>query len=654
MVITLDTTRADHIGAYGYAAAQTPNLDALAARGVRFANAFAPVPLTIPSHSTLFTGLLPPHHGVHVNGDAVLSEEAYTLAERMQDAGWQTHAAVGAYVTQRHWGFGQGFDGYDDEMGLPADRLTWRAERPAEQVVDDALAALEGGAEFLWVHLFDAHAPYEAHDGFPADNAYDSEIAYIDDQLGRLLGALPADATIVVSGDHGEGFGAGGEQEHGLLVTRETLHVPLLLVHPGLEAGQVVSRPVSLADVAPTLLRLLGLPAGPQPLDGLDLLEPHDRSGVYSEALQGHYLFGWSTLRAWSGADGRLVRGTEDTPEGQPPADAGERLSAAAAWSSPWEVGPLTLDPTQVEQLQALGYMAGPADVPVDEGGGIDPREGIGLLAELRDLRSRPPADQEAVLRDFAEKYPQMRDVRFRLGRLLAQQGRLDEAISQSEAAYQIAPDSTTAVAIGALWMQRGAPDEALHWYREAQAHDPRSLDARAGEVEALISLGLLEEARATASIYLDRVPDHGRMLLAGAMLALAAGEPVDAWLAPVTDLAERRPYEPRALQTAAALQRNAGAPEAAIALLRKELAWRPYNTAARLELALLFREQKRLVDVVKTIRPLLNLQPDEPRWHAMTAEAYLEMGRADRAAPHLAACAGDPLCPTPSDDASD
>ncbi|MFT4977848.1 MAG: tetratricopeptide (TPR) repeat protein [Myxococcota bacterium] len=647
MVITLDTTRADHLGVYGHEAAKTPNLDGLAARGVRFAEAFAPVPLTIPSHSTLFTGLLPPHHGVHVNGDARLSDDAYTLAERLQDAGWRTHAAVGAYVTQRHWGFGQGFDGYDDEMGLPTDRLSWRAERPADQVIDDALVALEGGAEFLWVHLFDAHAPYEQHDGYEADNPYDSELAYIDAQLGRLLGALPADATIVVSGDHGEGFGAGGEEEHGLLVTRETLHVPLLLVHPGLDGGQVIERPVSLADVTPTVLRLLGLPPGDIPLDGVDLLEGSARSGVYSEALQGHYLFGWAPLRAWSGAQGRLIRGTTDTEEGEPPADAGDRLAEASGWSPPWAVGPLTLDPSEVEQLQALGYMAGPPPEALDSGG-VDPREGIGLLKELRELRKLRPAEQEALLRQFAADYPMMRDVRFRLGRLLAQQGRLDEAISQSEEAYRIAPDSTTAIFIGSLWMQVGAAEEALQWYREAQDHDPRSLDARAGEVEALATIGLLDEARATAEIYLDRVPDHGRMLLAGATLALAAEEPVAPWVEPVTELARRRPFEPRALQLAAALQHQAGAPEEAIALLQEELRWRPYNTGARLELAALFREQRRLVDVIKTIRPLLTLQPDEPRWHAIAAEAYLEMKRPDRAEPHLAACAGAPSCPQP------
>lgn len=646
VVITLDTTRADRLGSYGHAAARTPNLDALAERGVRFSRAFSPVPLTIPSHATLFTGLLPPHHGVHVNGDARLSEHATTLAERLQANGWHTHASVGAYVTQQHWGFGQGFDGYDDQMNMPTDRLSWHAERPAEAVVDDALVALDGGANFLWVHVFDAHYPYVDHPAFPAEDPYDSELAYIDHHLGRLIDALPAQATIVVAGDHGEAFGAGGEAEHGLLVTKETLHVPLIVVHPGVDGGQVSDRPVSLADVTPTLLRLLGLPVDFTNFDGQDLLHPTGRTGVYSEALQGHYLFGWAPIRSWTGPHGRLIQGVQHTAEGTPPEDAHDQLVTMAQGQPAWDMETLTLEPSEIEMLQALGYVATTPQPNADETG-MDPREGVLLLEHLSALQDRPIDEQEQRLRALADAHPRMRDVRYRLSRLLAAQGRLDEAMVVAEEAYRIAPDSTTAIFVGAIWMQFNAPHEALHWYQEALLHDPRSLSARAGEVESLTRMGQLDEARATASVYLERVPDHGRMLMAVAALTLAEGAPVDEWLDPITDLALRRPYEPGLLQLAAALHHQMGQPEQAIAHLRQELQLRPHNTPARLELAGMFHEQNRLVDVIKTIRPLLTLQPEEPQWHAIAAQAYLEMGRADRAAPHLEACAGDPHCPS-------
>ena len=642
VVITLDTTRADRLGSYGHALAETDNLDALASRGVRFERAYAPVPLTIPSHSTLFTGLLPPRHGVHTNGDAVLSLEATTLAERLSGAGYQTHAAVGAYVTQSHWGFGQGFDHYDDDLGLPTDRLSWKAERRAESVIDDALLALASGADFLWVHLFDAHAPYDPPPGYTTEHPYDGELAYLDDQLGRLIAQIPEDAIIVVAGDHGESFEEGGEVEHGLLLSEGVLRVPLILIAPGLPPG-VVDRPVSLADVTPTLIRLLDLPADPG-LDGTDLLQPTDRIGVYSEAMQGAYIFGWSPLHALTTPTGRLLKGAYTTTQGTPPDGAEAALDAIAAASPAWQVDPLTLDEAQIEQLQALGYLASAPAEPVVTG--QDPRDGIATQSTLRDLASKPPAEQETTLREVLQAHPRHRDARFRLGRLLAAMGRLPEAISQTEEAYRISPDSSTAAVTGSLWIQAGDPVEALQWYREALLHDPRSLNARAGEVDALIRTGRLDEARVLIDTYLNKAPDHGRMLLAGAMMALAEGVPTQEWITPVTELARERPYEPLALQVAAALHREAGDPEMAIELLRQELRWRPYNTTARLELTMTFREQRRLVDVLKTIRPLLTLQPDEPRWHAIAAEAYLEMDRPESAAEHLEKCQGTPGCP--------
>lgn len=648
VLITLDTTRADRLGCYGHDLAESEHLDALAARGVRFDRAYAPVPLTIPSHSTLFTGLLPPRHGVHTNGDAVLSQDALTLAEHLQAAGYQTHAAVGAYVTQAHWGFGQGFDAYDDALGLPTDRLSWKAERRAEAVVDDAIAALQGGADFLWVHLFDAHSPYEPPEGYTTERPYDGELAYIDDQVGRLLHAVPGDALVVVAGDHGESFHEGGEVEHGLLLTEGVLRVPLILAGPGLEPG-VIERPVSLADVAPTLLRLLGLPveAG---LDGIDLLKPTPRAGVYSEAMQGAYLFGWAPLRALTTPSGRLLKGAYTTAEGAlaaqgaVAAEAEAALDAIAAGTPSWSVDPLTLDAAQIEQLQALGYLASAPAEPVVTG--QDPRDGIDTQRTLTDLSSKPPEQQEATLRALLSEHPRHRDARFRLGRLLARMGRMGEAISETEEAYRISPDSSTATVTGSMWLQAGDPGEALQWYREALLLDPRSLNARAGEVDALIRMGRPEEARALADAYLDLAPDHGRLLLVSAMLAMAEGAPSGEWLEPITALARERPYEPQALQVAAALHREAGNPEDAIALLRQELRWRPHNTTARLELAITFREQQRLVDVLKTIRPLLSLQPDEPQWHAIAAEAYLQMDRPEDAAPHLAVCRGLPGCP--------
>ncbi len=646
ILVTLDTTRADRIGSYGHAGAATPTLDALAQRGARFDSAWSPTPLTIPSHATIHTGLYPPHHGVRDNGDHRLSDEAVTLAERLSVAGYTCHAAVAAFVTQADWGFDQGFAVYKDALGVPSDRLGWRAERPADEVVDDALESLDAGADCLWVHLFDAHAPYAppepyatAHDGRP----YDGEIAWMDAQLMRLLAAAPEDALIAVAGDHGEGMGDGGEDSHGMLLTEGTLRVPLVLAGPGVDP-QVIERPVSLTDLMPTLLRLLDLPAA-QGIDGVDLLAPTDRPAVYAETRYGYHHFGWSPLTAAITADGMLVRGTRD--EGIAPPEALALMETLAAASPAWEPAPATLDLAELEQLVALGYVAQPtAPADLTAPNSPDPRDGLALLQRMHSLSRAPGPERVTGLRALLEEAPGMREARVQLGLMLARSGRLHEGIAELVDAYARQPDSTLAVILGQLWIQASDPDEALGWFGEARQYDPASMAARAGEVTAMARLEQLEEAAAQADLLLAEAPDHADLLLARSELALAAGEPPDPWVAPVSALAKARPDHPQALAVAGRLLWAAGDLERAESMLVEALAWRPANLAARLDLIDLRAEQGRWVGVVKALRPLMNLQPEEPRWQASAARAYLAMGRPDLARPHQEACAESPLCP--------
>jgi choline-sulfatase len=317
MLVPLDTVRADHLGCYGDTSAETPHLDTLGGQGVRFAHASSQVPLTLPSHTTILTGLLPPHHGVRNNGNAPLAAATPTLATVLAGAGYRTAAFVGAFVLDHRFGLDRGFAIYDDEIERPAD-ASWllEAQRPGDQVVDRALAWL--GADdarpfFLWVHLYDAHAPYnppspyrERHPGKP----YDGAVAFADAQVGRLLAALAArgldDRTVVaITADHGESLGEHGELTHGLLLYEPVLAVPLLLRAPGLAARRV-DTPVSLVDLAPSLAGLLGrqLPAPPGgALDGRDL-SPALRAGrepaaaeLYAETRYPE-VFGWSPLFA--------------------------------------------------------------------------------------------------------------------------------------------------------------------------------------------------------------------------------------------------------------------------------------------------------------------------------------------------------------------
>jgi arylsulfatase A-like enzyme len=312
--VTLDTTRADHVGAYGYRHVDTPSLDALAAEGVRYERATASSPLTLPSHATLLTGLLPPRHGVRANGVHVLADEARTLAELLGDAGYETAAFVGAFVLDSRFGLAQGFDRYDDDLseGTRPSRYTY-AQRDAGRVTEAALAWLAESGEpfFLWVHYFDPHAPY-APPGFdpkavrvPFRTPYDAEIGFADSQLARLLGALATAGRdrrtlVAVTADHGEALLEHGEATHGLFVYEATLRVPLLVRFPDRRrAGTVVSAPVSLADLMPSLLAWLGREV-PADLDGRVLpLEDGavaTERAIYFESYGPAHLFGWSPL----------------------------------------------------------------------------------------------------------------------------------------------------------------------------------------------------------------------------------------------------------------------------------------------------------------------------------------------------------------------
>jgi choline-sulfatase len=292
LLITLDTTRPDHLGCYGYTKAVTPNIDALARRGVRFDDAVTTVPLTLPAHASILTGLRPFRHGVRTNGGYRLAPEHLTLAEHLDSNGYATAAFVSCFVLDRRFGIGQGFATYDFAVSEGGDRganslfgqrnasdvtdaaLGWLADRPAEQPY------------FLWVHYYDPHHPYEAPvaAGQPRPNTatarYDAEIAYMDAEIGRLLERVQAESNdeptlIVAASDHGESLGEHGEDRHGLFIYEASMHAALIFSSPTLfERAYRVEKPtVSLVDVFPTIVDLLGLPAVPD-LDGFSLIRP--------------------------------------------------------------------------------------------------------------------------------------------------------------------------------------------------------------------------------------------------------------------------------------------------------------------------------------------------------------------------------------------
>ena len=426
LLVTLDTARADRLGAYGYARARTRYLDRLAAEGVRFQSAFSPAPITLPAHASIFTGLYPFEHGVRNNGNFYLQDRFETLTTILSKQGYRTGAFVSAFVLDRRYGLARSFDTYDDRMqGSQAQVVSLEAERRGDRTAAALNEWLDrearGGAPFFaWLHLYDPHEPYRAPRPFGdafADSPYDGEIAFTDaivasvlDQLGRLG---VRDKTIVaVIGDHGESLGDHGEETHSMFVYEAAIRIPLLLWRPGrLPAGLVVSPPVRATDLAPTLLELVGAPPLNAP-HGRSLLPlitgtaPGEPEPVYAETYLPQFYLNWAPLRTlrderWKFIDApkpELYDLSKDPGERenlfQTQPGTGEAMRAALARLTGGTHGAMTaatIDRDVAEKLAALGYIGAGGNMSTPPPGDAvlrDPKDVIAVFNQLRRANS--------------------------------------------------------------------------------------------------------------------------------------------------------------------------------------------------------------------------------------------------------------------------
>jgi choline-sulfatase len=496
LLLTLDTTRADALGSYG--GRSTPALDGLAARGVRWAQAVTSSPLTLPAHSTLLTGLVPPEHGVRDNGTTVLPRNMPTLAAAFASRGYATAAFVASRVLDRRFGLARGFQHYDDRA--PAEQIGEYGypERNARQQTDAALEWLAkspaGKPLFLWVHYYDPHAPYSPPGMDPRASAaqlYTGEVAYMDREVGRLLAGLPGGAErflIAAVGDHGESLGEHGERTHGLFLYHSTLHVPLILAGPGVPKGKAVQETAHTARLAATLLRVSGNKNAASfgaVLPGLG----GRPSPVYLETRFPLSAYGWSPLEGMF--DGRWKLIVAPKPELYDLAsDPGEKRnllsdqreqarrlkSSLQAAQRSFQVPKVEASgPELARSLQSLGYASGSG---ASGKGTIDPKDGVPLLADfmaakeavqqdnpkaavtkLSDLVRRSPGnipfltalagaqlasgDGEAAIGTYkraARENPRLDFLHLNLGDAYAHLGRPDEAKKEYELTLELNP----------------------------------------------------------------------------------------------------------------------------------------------------------------------------------------------------------------------
>ena len=388
LLVTIDTLRANRLGCYGGTAVPTPNIDRLAQRGTVFAKAFAPTPLTLPSHASILTGMTPVAHGVHDNINFVVRPEHTTLAEHLKARGYETAAVVSASPLDSRFGLAQGFDTYDDTFMAPGAPKTSPAEQPADATVDKALKWLRaphGGPWFLWVHIWDPHAEYAPPEPFLSlykGRLYDGEVAYTDLALGRLFRFLDenrlAERTLtVLTADHGEGLGDHGERTHGYLAHNATIWVPLIIAAPGSEPSHC-PEPVSHSDIVPTVLDVLGIAAPPE-IQGRSLRPALDGRSVppariYFECLSPYYELGWAPLQGFIAGDEKFVqspvpelydldrdfgemKNIASTVKIADYAAGLERLVAVLTPAAPLDARART-NPELRERLESLGYLA--------------------------------------------------------------------------------------------------------------------------------------------------------------------------------------------------------------------------------------------------------------------------------------------------------
>jgi len=522
LLITIDTLRADHVGAYGYKHAQTPTIDGLARSGVVFEHAYSQVPLTLASHTSLLTGTYPFHNGVQDFTGNPLSPNIRSVAQALQAQGYDTAAIVSSYVLDRSWGLNRGFNLYYDVFKGSSflENDPGLVERKAGGSVDEALKWLRRARSkpfFLWLHLYDPHSGYQPPEPFRtrfADAPYDGEIAYADRELGRLIAYLKQRGLydrmlIIFASDHGESLGEHGEKEHGFFVYHSTLHVPLV-VKPPLSSGfrpHRVSDPMPIMGIAPTILAALKLhdPIEQQfETESLLATQRSDSAPVYSESFYSFSSFGWSPVRTINNRSYQFIEAPKpelydlrNDPEekqnliAQQPAVGsvmGQELKNLVLRHAPKDSpagGASQLDAAAVEKLRGLGYMAyrSPVSAEALAAGLSDPKDKISdfnTLLDGIDAGKLGDLDRERkLLTQVQTSNPDMYLLPFLLGEAELKASNWKAAQEALERSLKLNPNFDQAMtALARALHQQGEDEAALQWVEKAIQANPENLRA--------------------------------------------------------------------------------------------------------------------------------------------------------------------------------
>jgi len=665
LLVSIDTCRADHLSCYGYKRPTTPNIDAVAHDGAMFKMALTPVPLTTPAHSSMLTGTYPPTHGVHLNSYCEhLADSNVTLAKTLRDAGYQTAAFVGGFTLDARFGLNQGFDTYDghfDESG----RKGLDEKRDAEEVARPALAWLEEHAKrpfFLFLHFYDAHIPYVPHLPYTLPDApYDGEIAYIDHCIGRVLDRLRAlgvydNTLLIITGDHGEGLGEHSEMKHGYFIYQSTLHVPLVVRAPRCGRGIQVDGNVSLVDIVPTVLDLVGLQT-PARVEGVDLrpaLEgapaPERRQPVYAESLDAA-TFGCSPLHGIVEGGWKYILAprpelydlSQDPGErtdliGKEPQLARrlrgrlEAMLKELETAAPPRVAS-SVDAEAIKRLESLGYVGGGATPPASilDTTREDPKDFLSVYQRIDKAMTLFFADHRSEkarkeLLEIAESRPELIMAHQLLGDIAMDEQRLADAaghyakvaamLGEAKDPSRQPPGvmeglATAHNSLGSALARRGQIDEAIAHFRKASEIKPDYAEAHNNLGSALAGRERLDEAVAHFQKALEIKPDYASAHC-NLGLALAHRGQLDEAVTHFQKALEIKPDSVEAHSNLGIVLAGRGRLDETIAHFQKALEVKPDDVDARQNLEVARSEREKIVTALVQRREMLRSRPKD------------------------------------------
>jgi len=673
LFFTLDTTRADHIGCYGYKEVDTPHIDSLAREGILFSNATSQSPLTLPSHSSIFTGNYPFFHGVRDNGGFYLEQDQVALAEILQQNGWMTSAFVGAFVLDSRWGIDQGFDYYYDNFDFAKYKRISLAsvQREGGEVVQAFFEWFEKNSPerfFSWIHFYDPHTPYEPPEPYKTQyggrphGLYDGEIAYVDSLIGKVLNKLEErdllrKTVIVIVGDHGESLGEHHESTHGFFIYDACTSVPLIIRIPSVTLKALaIADQVQNIDIMPTLCEILNLPI-PETVQGQSLLPlilgkklKHERS-AYSETYYPRYHYGWSELKSLRTAQYKYILAPR--PElydlDQDPREQQNIYSKNKSLADKFireltnleekmakkgidEKGPQQLDDEAREKLIALGYIGGfTSGSKMSQTGNLgDPKDKIILYNKIK-MAQGASANREydvalAKLDEVIEEDPGIMEARNIRATIYLKLDHAEQAVEECKEALKL--DSEYYAAIFTL----AQAYKKLKRFGESIAGFERCIQLDSKDPKPHVNLGEIcieHKDFDRAIVHLQQAvaidPEHSSMahnLLGATYLEKKMLEPAEKELLKALEM---RPRIPDAHYNLGLLHEEKGNPERAIQEYLKEIEIHPKAYPAQFNLGLLYGKMGLHQEQIRKLKEAIDSNADYARAYLFLAKAYLD-----------------------------